>query len=191
MSRWLDVEQFKHIDVVDQMMQLGAASVPLIPDARLLQLINEVKGIDFDPRIKVDSYSGDNLVFRRFGNALAKFVNGPLNDALSFKFGRELSRSSYVLNRYSANSSMSRHWDGRNGVICVTRLLDDQRGFYVAPGPVGIPFEGYKISSKPGEVIFMRAPGFNGTDNLVYHWVTASPNLGYSLVFSDPQGFRI
>ncbi len=172
--------------VVDAMRETGAASVPLLrDDGREMLLAAALRGIYRTSREIVGS--GENIVrqgmdccavfpddspFHGFTAAFQALVEHALAGLGDDPFATPLKFDDLMLQRYDAGSiGITPHRDsaGYINVACLFTLAGDAR-LYLCADRAGSGKR--EIDHAPGTVVFLRAPGFLGSDERPFHTIT-------------------
>jgi hypothetical protein len=173
--------------ILEELSSVGATSVRLLDEDFRVALLKEAQDYDYEPedeivgsgdrvvRQQVSSFddfpedSGYVLLKNSFQDLLEKRVaqlgTNPFEAALGF--------NSMVLQKYEEGSiGITPHRDGLSfiNLVCVV-VIGGRGSFYVCSDRSGK--DSIKIDASPGNVIFMRAPGFLGSeDERPFHYVT-------------------
>lgn len=187
MSEILQTELFDPDFVVERMMNDGAVALPLIEEDFRSHLLRLAEIYDFSAWQK---YEGKHVKsigsFDLLRTALEDLINNVLRKAEPQALAEEFHFNMMELNRYLPGGAISNHTDGPSfkGIISIV-VIDGKANFYSVPTSDFRNFAAKKrrISSNPGDVIFMRAPGFLGTTDAIRHQVTRASTRRFSLAF--------
>jgi|SRR3989344_1959122 len=171
MSEVLRVEQFNREKVLEGMMRDGAVSVPLIHDNFRKALEIEAKRSQRLPWVSGETFcsAGNIDLFKQTGAALGELVQNNFGDCLD----KEFSFNILGLNTYRFLGALAPHADGGyRGMVCIV-VIDGRARFYSSP--TGDYEDFYQtrrqIPNDGGDVIFMRAYGFQETKQYIIHQV--------------------
>ncbi len=172
--------------VIDAIRAVGAASVPLLRDdgrERLLEAA--LRGVYRTSRETVGS--GENIVrqgmdccavfpddspFHAFTAAFQTLVDEALAGLDDDPFATPLKFDDKMLQRYAAGSiGITPHRDSARyiNLACLFTLAGDAR-LYLCADRAGSEMR--EIDHAPGSVVFLRAPGFLGSDERPFHTTT-------------------
>ena len=172
--------------VIDAMREVGAASVPLLRDDGRQRLLEAaLRGVYRTSRETVGS--GENIVrqgmdccaefpadspFHGFTAAFQALVERALAGLGDDPFATPLKFDDQMLQRYDAGSiGITPHRDSARyiNVACLFTLAGDAR-LYLCADRAGSEMR--EIDHAPGTVVFLRAPGFFGSDERPFHTIT-------------------
>ncbi len=172
--------------VVDAMRETGAASVPLVRDDGRERLLAAALGATYRASREVVG-SGENIVrqgmdccadfpsdspFHGFTAAFQALVERALAGLGDDPFATPLKFDDQMLQRYDAGSiGITPHRDSARyiNVACLFTLAGDAR-LYLCADRAGK--DKREIDHAPGTVVFLRAPGFLGSDERPFHTIT-------------------
>ena len=187
--------RFNVHSVVDDLDRVGAVSLPLLfHDWARLWLVEEAVRCSYTKRESLVRPSGvyqevsgiDNEFptgsrFHLFRNEWQKFLTEHLVEwGYQELFSKPLEFNDLSLQQYEAGSKgISPHLDHRDyiNLICIFSLIGTCR-FYICKDRKGN--EPISLNADPGSVIFMRAPGFKGSDYRPFHAVRDIPDVRIS-----------
>ena len=173
--------------ILEELSSVGATSVRLLDEDFRMALLEEAEDYDYEPEDEIVG-SGDRVVrqqvssFDNFpedsGYVLLKNSFQDLLEQLVAQLGTNpfeaaLGFNSMVLQRYEESAiGITPHRDGLSfiNLVCVV-VIGGWGSYYVCSDRSGK--DSIKIDASPGNVIFMRAPGFLGSeDERPFHYVT-------------------
>ena len=185
-SRYFDEGALDMGAVIDGMREVGAASVPLLrDDAREILLAAALGGTYRKSREVVGS--GENIVhqgmdccadfpddsrFHGFTAAFQALVERALAGLDAEPFATPLRFDDLMLQRYGAGSiGITPHRDSARYInaACLFTLAGDAR-LYLCDDRAGSAKR--EIDHAPGTVVFLRAPGFLGSDERPFHTIS-------------------
>ena len=173
--------------ILKDLSSLGATSIRLLDEDFRVALLKEAQDYTYEPEDEIVG-SGGRVVRQQ----LSSFEDFPKDSAYillknsfqdlleerlarlgTYPFEMALGFNSMVLQRYEEGSiGITPHRDGLSyiNLVCVF-VIGGQGSFYVCSDRSGN--DSIEIDASPGNVIFMRAPGFLGSeDNRPFHYVT-------------------
>lgn len=172
----------------------GVVSVPLLKEPIRHALQHEAEHYPYEPEIK-EIGSADRLVKTEY-SACKTFLDSSLYVALRQEFQTLMERSltelpvypfavplqfnSMVLQRYHPGQlGITPHRDSLRAInlVCIFNI-SGQATFYRCDDRQGT--NSIAIDTTPGNVIFMKAPGFLGSDDRPFHYVTNIQSTRYS-----------
>ncbi len=178
---------FDTASILKDLSSLGATSIRLLDEDFRVALLKEARDYTYEPEVEIVG-SGGRVVRQQLSSfedlpkdsdyiLLKSSFQDLLEDRLArlgtYPFERALGFNSMVLQRYEEGSiGITPHRDGLSyiNLVCVF-VIGGQGSFYVCSDRSGN--DSIEIDASPGNVIFMRAPGFLGSeDNRPFHYVT-------------------
>lgn len=173
--------------ILKDLSSLGATSIRLLDEDFRVALLKEAQDYTYEPEDEIVG-SGGRVVRQQ----LSSFEDFPKDSAYillknsfqdlleerlarlgTYPFEMALGFNSMVLQRYEEGAiGVTPHRDGLSyiNLVCVF-VIGGQGSFYVCSDRSGN--DSIEIDASPGNVIFMRAPGFLGSeDNRPFHYVT-------------------
>ena len=173
--------------ILEELSSVGATSVRLLDEDFRVALLKEAQDYDYEPEDEIVG-SGDRVV-RQQVSSFDDFpedsgyvlLKNSFQDLLEQRvaqlginpFEAALGFNSMVLQRYEEGAiGITPHRDGLSfiNLVCVV-VIGGWGSFYVCSDRSGK--DSIKIDASPGNVIFMRAPGFLGSeDERPFHYVT-------------------
>ena len=173
--------------ILKDLSSLGATSIRLLDEDFRVALLKEARDYTYEPEDEIVG-SGGRVVrqqlssFEDFSkdsdyillkNSFQDLLEERLARLGTYPFAMALGFNSMVLQRYEEGSiGITPHRDGLSyiNLVCVF-VIGGQGSFYVCSDRSGN--DSIEIDASPGNVIFMRAPGFLGSeDNRPFHYVT-------------------
>ena len=163
----------------------GATSLPLLPDGALGRLLEEARGLRYRQAMPVVG-QGDVAVYQDFdltteispegalmalARALDRMVGTALAGMNSPPLPLDFGFNDYIVQRYPAGcTGMSPHRDHirYTGLVAIVMLAGAGR-FLVCDDRAGANER--EIPMKPGDLLLMRAPGFQGRGDRPFHAV--------------------
>lgn len=183
--------------VVEELTDSGALAVPVLGDEARLALLAAANEGPYRPartwvgkgerrvcqRMEVCDHFPADSIFRAFAAEFQKLWVDWLVDAPADPFEGDLSFNDFMLQRYSVGElGITPHRDrtGYRNLVCLF-VLEGKGRFYVCDDRSG---DGARqIPHGAGDVILMRAPGFQGSSERPFHFVRAieSPRTVFGL----------
>jgi hypothetical protein len=173
--------------ILKDLSSLGATSIRLLDEDFRVALLKEARDYTYEPEDEIVG-SGGRVVRQQLSsfedfpedsdyillkNSFQDLLEERLARLGTYPFEMALGFNSMVLQRYEEGSiGITPHRDGLSYVnlVCVF-VIGGQGSFYVCSDRSGN--DSIEIDASPGNVIFMRAPGFLGSeDNRPFHYVT-------------------
>jgi hypothetical protein len=173
--------------ILEELSSVGATSVRLLDEDFRVALLKEAEDYDYEPEDEIVG-SGDRVVRQQVSsfddfpedngyvllkNSFQDLLEQRVAQLGTNPFETVLVFNSMVLQRYEEGSiGITPHRDGLSfiNLVCVV-VIGGWGSFYVCSDRSGK--DSIKIDASPGNVIFMRAPGFLGSeDERPFHYVT-------------------
>ena len=173
--------------ILKDLSSLGATSIRLLDEDFRVALLKEAQDYTYEPEDEIVG-SGGRVVRQQLSsfedipedsdyillkNSFQDLLEERLARLGTYPFEMALGFNSMVLQRYEEGSiGITPHRDGLSyiNLVCVF-VIGGQGSFYVCSDRSGN--DSIEIDASPGNVIFMRAPGFLGSeDNRPFHYVT-------------------
>jgi hypothetical protein len=173
--------------ILKDLSSLGATSIRLLDEDFRVALLKEARDYTYEPEDEIVS-SGGRVVRQQLSsfedipkdsdyfllkNSIQDLLEERLARLGTYPFEMALGFNSMVLQRYEEGSiGITPHRDGLSyiNLVCVF-VIGGQGSFYVCSDRSGN--DSIEMDASPGNVIFMRAPGFLGSeDNRPFHYVT-------------------
>lgn len=192
-KNFVTFNDFHFGEISQALLSFGATSIPLLDEGSRLQLLREAQNASYRPEPKVvgsgantvrqeletcedfGSNSGFWLVKNAFEQALAQ----SLSDVKPYPFDKPLDLNTMVLQKYERGSAgITPHRDRLVyiNLICLFVLGGCGRFFVCADRSGAVSRE---IDARPGNVIFIRAPGFFGSRERPFHYVKSIEETRY------------
>ena len=180
--------------IVQSLSSLGAVSVPLLSEAARLELLQEAIHYCYVDETGVVGTS-DRLVKKEYSSfraflepslyrSLTAEFQALMDEALlakaNYPFTIPLQFNSMVLQRYEPGQlGITPHRDRYSAInlVCIFNI-SGQGQFYLCGDRMGT--NSFEIDTTPGNVIFLRAPGFLESDERPFHYVTNIRSTRYS-----------
>ena len=188
------LKEFDIHRVLQELVSIGATSVPILSEAGRLALLAEAEAYSYRPSEEVVG-SGDRIVRQQMGSfedfgaesryhLLTHEFQAMLDHMLAhmpaYPFETRLDFNSMVLQQYPQGSlGITPHKDGLRyiNLICVFNIGGRGR-FFICADRAGN--DAREIDASPGNVIFMRAPGLFGSRERPFHYVTGIQETRYT-----------
>jgi len=182
----------------------GAASFKILAEDFRISLLREAHQYPYRPEAEIVG-SGNRIVRQQLGS-FEDFPDGSqfillkssfqtwLNDRVAHSqvssFQKPLSFTSLVLQKYAKDSlGMTPHRDHLRyiNLVCVF-VIEGQARFYVCADRSGT--DAKEVDASPGSVILLRAPGFLGSRDRPFHYVTGIQETRYSFGLRQEHSLR-
>ena len=188
------LKPFDFLRVLATLETTGATSVPLLTDGAQQALLQEAVRYHYQREADVVG-RGDRIVrqelasfaafpadsaFVRLRDRLQALLDEAFAACRPYPFDGPLELNSLVLQKYDAGSlGITPHRDGKRFVnlICVVVLAGRGR-FFVCADRAGRGAR--EVEAHPGAAIFMRAPGFRGSQERPFHYVAEIRETRYT-----------
>jgi len=126
-----------------------------------------------------ENFGGDSkyiLLRRQF----QKLLHGMFRDLDVYPFDTPLNLNTMTLQKYRKGSiGITPHRDGLRYINLVCIFIIDGKGkFFVCADRSG--GDALEIDNRPGSVVFLRAPGFMGSEERPFHFVTGIQETRYT-----------
>jgi hypothetical protein len=194
MQEIFNLDDFDIVEVLGELESKGAASSPVLNEGFRKCLLKEALSYDYRHEEEIVG-SGDKVVrqqiesFENFGpeskyillkRQFQKLLEGMLRDLEAYPFGIPLNLNTMVLQKYRKGSiGITPHRDGLKYINLVCIFVIGGKGkFFVCAERSGS--EAIEIPHRPGSVIFLKAPGFMGSDERPFHFVTDIEETRYT-----------
>lgn len=172
-------------EIVETLAQAGALAVPLLEEAFRLSLLDAARASPFRAarslvgqgerqvcqRMEVCEHFSDDSIFRTFTGEFQELWDELLLEASCNPFEGRLLFNDLMLQRYSVGEvGITPHRDrtGYRNLVCLF-VLEGQGRFYVCNDRQGRGAR--EIPHAPGDVLLMRAPGFQRSAERPFHFV--------------------
>jgi len=173
--------------ILKGLSSLGATSIRLLDEDFRVALLKEAQDYTYEPEDEIVGTGGGvvrqqlssfedfpkDSAYILLKNSFQDLLEERLARLGTYPFEMALGFNSMVLQRYEEGAfGITPHRDGLSyiNLVCVF-VIGGQGSFYVCSDRSGN--NAIEIGASPGNVIFMRAPGFLGSeDNRPFHYVT-------------------
>jgi len=172
-------------DIVEALAQFGALAVPVLGGEWRHSLLDAARASRFRvarplvgkggrlvrQRMEVCEHFSADSIFRAFTGEFQKLWDDLLEDGSSNPFEGRLVFNDLMLQRYSIGEvGITPHRDrtGYRNLVCLF-ILEGKGRFYVCGDRAGS--EAREIPHVAGDVVLMRAPGFQGSAERPFHFV--------------------
>ncbi len=202
MSEIFTRHDLKIEDLLKRIEAIGAASVQLLQDNFRLGLLEEAESYAYKPEAE-EVGSGNRIVRQQMGSfgdfsvnskflllkeACQKLLDEQLAILPAYPFDTRLRLDTLSLQQYPQGSlGITPHRDGWRyiNLICIF-VIGGYGRFFVCEDRQGS--DSIEIPAYPGNVIFMRAPGFLGSTQRPFHFVTDIRGTRYSFGLRQRRG---
>lgn len=188
----LDIHAVAHALSID-----GAISVPLLDEVARQALRRQAEEFCYEPEVKTVG-TGDRIVrteysafsqfpevglYTEFGQAFQALVDEALSRLDYYPFSTQLQFNEMVLQRYTPGQlGITSHRDSLRAINLIALVnLGGDAEFYRCHDRQGT--NAVQLDTTPGNVIFLRAPGFLDTPVRPFHFLTGIRSTRYSLGF--------
>ena len=181
--------------ILKDLSSLGATSIRLLDEDFRVALLKEAQDYTYEPEDEIVG-SGDRVVRQQVSsfddfledsgyvllkNSFQDLLEQRIAQLGTYPFETALGFNSMVLQRYEEGSiGITPHRDGLSfiNLVCVF-VIGGKGSFYVCSDRSGS--DSIEIDASPGNVIFMRAPGFLGfEDERPFHYVAGIRETRYT-----------
>jgi hypothetical protein len=181
--------------ILEELSSFGATSVRLLDEDFRVALLKEAEDYDYEPEDEIVG-TGDRVVRQQVSsfddlpedsgyvllkNSFQDLLEQRIAQLGTYPFETALGFNSMVLQRYEEGSiGITPHRDGLSfiNLVCVF-IIGGKGSFYVCSDRSGK--DSIEIDASPGNVIFMRAPGFLGSeDERPFHYVAGIRETRYT-----------
>jgi hypothetical protein len=186
----LDIHGLIHALTVE-----GAVSVPLLTQAARQALLQEAESFHYEPEVKTIG-TGDRIVrteytacnqipkagqYSEFKQAFQTLMDEACDRLDDYPFSTPLQFNELVLQRYEPGQlGITPHRDSLRAINLIALVnLSGQAEFYRCDDRQGS--NAVPLDTTPGNVIFLRAPGFLNTSVRPFHYLTNIRSTRYSL----------
>ncbi len=202
MFKFLIIVELNINKIIDELRVVGATSVKILNNGPRLKFLEEAETYSYKPEDEIVG-TGDKIVRQQMSSFedfpkgslfidLKKSFQALMDDSLSnfkpYPFDRRLNLNSMSLQKYEKGSiGITPHRDGfrYKNVICNFNISGSGR-FFICSNRSGK--DSNEIDFPPGSILFMRAPGFLGSDSRPFHFVKEIQDTRY--VFGLRQEFQ-
>jgi hypothetical protein len=175
--------------------QDGTASVPLLAESARRFLVSAAESCHYQPEVKTVGMA-DRMVqteydacdrvlevplFEEFRQAFQALLDESLQNCDPYPFSSKLEFNSLVLQRYEPGQlGITPHRDSLRAVNLIALVnLNGSAEFYCCDDRQGT--NAVQLDTTPGNVIFLRAPGFLKAQVRPFHFLTNIRSTRYSL----------
>ncbi|HAG83325.1 MAG TPA: hypothetical protein DCL61_19820 [Cyanobacteria bacterium UBA12227] len=191
---FFELESFNITELIETLSSTDAVSIPLLREEPRLALLQETKFLRFIPEHGVVG-KGENTVVKAFSSfecfspnslylklvaAFQTMLDKQLAGLPVYPFSSQLYFNSRVLQCYQPGKlgvSPHRDWRSAINLVCIFNI-GGMGDFYLCSDRQGT--NAVQIATKPGNVIFLRAPGFLSSQNRPFHYVANIRSIRYS-----------
>jgi hypothetical protein len=188
------LDDFNITKILEELSSIGATSIRILNEDFRMALLNEAEGYTYKQEEEIVG-SKDRIVRQQMGSfdefsdgskfitlkkSFQTLLDGCLPELDTYPFETPLNFNSMVLQRYENGSlGITPHRDGLSyiNLVCVFNIGGRGR-FFICSDRSGR--DAREIDSSPGNVVFMRAPGFFGSKDRSYHFVTDIQETRYT-----------
>jgi hypothetical protein len=180
-------------------------SIPLLTESARQALQQEAESFHYEPEVKTIG-SGDRIVrteysscnqfpdaglYPDFKQAFQDLMDQACNGLVEYPFTTPLQFIELVLQRYLPGQlGITPHRDSLRAINLIALVnLSGQAEFYRCDDRQGS--NAVQLDTTPGNVIFLRAPGFLNTSVRPFHFVTNIRSTRYSLGLRQRQGVTV
>lgn len=181
--------------IVSALRTDGAVSIPLLTELTRQRLLQAAEGFDYEPEVKTIG-TGDRIVrtdydacnqfsevglYAEFKQAFQTWMNQGLAHLEPYPFSTPLQWNELVLQRYLPGQlGITPHRDSLRAINLIALVnLAGQAEFCRCHDRQGT--HAIQLDTTPGNVIFLRAPGFLNTTVRPFHFLTNIRSKRYSL----------
>ncbi len=185
---------FDIAEILEDLRSIGAASAPILNEDFRRSLLKEAESYDYRPEDEIVG-SGDRVVrqqvesFENFRGEskyiflkrlFQRLMEGILRELDEYPFDKPLNFNSMVLQKYRRGSlGITPHRDGLKFINLVCLFIIGGGGkFFVCSDRSGRGTR--EIYTCLGRVVFLRAPGFMGSGERPFHFVTEIRETRYA-----------
>ena len=188
------LDDFDITKILEELSSIGATSIRILNEDFRMALLKEAEGYTYEPEEEIVG-SVDRIVRQQMGSfndfsdgskyillmkSFQNLLDGCLAELDTYPFETRLSFNSMVLQRYEKGSlGITPHRDGLSyiNLVCVFNIGGRGR-FFICSDRSGSDVR--EIDTSPGNVVLMRAPGFFGSKNRPFHYVTEIHETRYT-----------
>lgn len=202
MSPLFTLQNFELHKIINEIAAIGAASVPLLSEEFRLELLLEAASYSYikEPSVvgngtqtvrqqvsSLTSFSALTL-YNQLKNAFQNLLSERLAAVKPYPFATKLNFNSMVLQKYELGSigiTMHRDRSLYINLICIFNI-DGLGKFYLCEDRSGTNAK--ELDSSPGNVIFLKAPGFMNSVKRPFHFVNDIQTLRYTFGLRQAAG---
>ncbi|MFQ6021931.1 MAG: hypothetical protein ACE5NW_04360 [Acidiferrobacterales bacterium] len=194
MSASLNQRDFEVERVLTELAAVGATSVRIFPEDFRLTLLKEAESYRYRPgrenvgsgdrivrqQLSVFDAFADTSMYRSLKEAFQELVDQSLANLRRYPFATPLHFNSMTLQRYDSGSlGITPHRDNLSyiNLVCIF-VVAGNGSFHICADRSGTGTR--EIPAPPGHVILMKAPGFLGTKDRPFHYVTGIQQPRYT-----------
>lgn len=196
------LDDFDIIKILEELSSIGATSVRILNEDSRMSLLKEAEGYIYKPEDEIVG-SGDRIVRQQMGsfddfsegskyillkNSFQALFDGYLAELETYLFETRLGFNLMVLQKYEKGSiGITPHRDGLRYINLVCIFTIGGRGkFFICSDRFGK--DAREIDASPGKVVFLRAPGFFGSKDRPFHFVTDIQETRYTFGLRQKSG---
>jgi hypothetical protein len=186
MQEFFILDNFDIDKILGDLVSIGATSVRILKEDFRTTLLEEAEGYEYKPEEKIVG-SGDRIVRQQMASfddfssnskyivlkkSFQTLLDRCLADLEVYPFETLLSFNSRVLQKYEKGSiGITPHRDGLRyiNLVCIFNIGGRGR-FFICSDRSGK--DSKEIDAAPGNVVLIRAPGFFGSKDRPFHYVT-------------------
>jgi len=188
------LDDFDMNRILEELSLIGASSVKILTEDFRLSLLKEAEAYTYEKAEEVIG-SGHRMVKQQMGtfhsfsdnsnyvllkSAFQTLLDRSLSDRKDYPFEKRLHFNSMVLQRYEKDSigiTPHRDWLSDINLICIFNIGGQGR-FHICSDRSGR--DAKEMDTSPGNVVLMRAPGFLGSEDRPFHYVTGIRETRYT-----------
>ena len=189
------LDDFDITKIMEKLSSIGATSVRILNENFRMSLLKEAENCTYKPEEEIVG-SKERIVRQQMGsfnefsdrsnyillkNSFQALLDGCSAELDTYPFETPLSFNSMVLQRYERGSlGITPHRDGLSYINLVCVFTIGGRGrFFICSDRSGRDVR--EIETTRGNVVLMRAPGFFGSKDRPFHFVTDIQETRYTL----------
>jgi hypothetical protein len=193
-AAFFTLEDFDIHWIVQSLLSQSVVSVPLLEEAVRLELLQEALNYSYvreagvvgtGDRVVKQEYSSfetfpSSSLYIRLMGEFQTLMDEALTDLTDYPFTVPLQFNSMVLQRYEPGQlGITPHRDSYSAInlICIFNI-SGQGQLYLCADRMGT--HSFEIDTTPGNVVFLRAPGFLESDQRPFHYITNIQSTRYS-----------
>lgn len=189
-----NMHDFDIVEILDGLESTGAASSAILNEDFRKCLIDEAESYDYRPEDEIVG-SGDRIVRQQVESFVnfrgeskyillrrqfQKLLDGMFRDLDVYPFDTPLNLNTMALQKYTKGSiGITPHRDGLRyiNLVCIF-IIGGTGRFFVCADRFGRGSR--EIYTSPGRVVILRAPGFMGSGDRPFHFVTDIQETRYT-----------
>jgi hypothetical protein len=185
MSQLFTLQDFEIHRIINELAAIGATSVPLLSEDFRLALLQEAASYPYTPQAEVVGNGNQTVrqqlssfadfpastLYNQLKNAFQNLLDEHLTAVKTYPFATKLNFNTMVLQKYELGSiGITPHRDRSRyiNLVCIFNI-GGQGKFYLCDDRLGSNAK--TIDSSPGNVIFLKAPGFMNSLERPFHYV--------------------